>query len=272
MLPTAIQLYSLRDDAKEDLEGTLLKVKEFGYDGVEFAGLYGRSPEEIAELVKKIGLQPVSAHVSLPELSANAEQLINDYKKVGCKHIVIPWLGEAERPGGEKYAETLAEIARIGALAAENGMSLSYHNHEFEFVRLENGKYGFDDLYESTSAETLKMQLDTCWIQVAGESAVKYLEKYANRCPLLHLKDYVGEKSKNMYALIGLNDGDQAEKKQEFEFRPVGYGVQDFVAIIDAANRCGVEWLIVEQDMPTKDKTPLECAKMSADTLKKINK
>ncbi len=272
MLPVAIQLYSLRDHAAQDLEGTLRAVKEYGYEGVEFAGLYGRKPEEIVSLINEIGLLPVSAHVSLPELLADTEKVISDYKAVGCKHIVIPWLGENDRPNGENYESTVSAIERIGALAAENGMSLSYHNHEFEFVRLANGKLGFDDLYDRTSPESLKMQLDTCWVQVAGESAVAYLEKYANRCPLLHLKDYVGEKSDNMYALIGINEDEAQEQKQQFEFRPVGYGVQNFEAIIEAANKCGVEWLIVEQDMPSMDKTALECAKMSIDTLKKINK
>ncbi len=272
MLPVAIQLYSLRDDAERDLMGTLKAVKEYGYDGVELAGLYGKTPEEFARLANEAGLVPISAHVSLPQLLADTEKVINDYKSVGCKHIVIPWLSESDRPGGENYKTTLENIARIGALAAENGMSLSYHNHEFEFVRLESGKFGFDDLYDSTSPEHLKMQLDTCWVSVAGESPLHYLEKYANRCPLLHLKDYVGEKSDNMYALIGVDGSQESEKKQSFEFRPVGYGVQDFGPIIDTAEKCGVEWLIVEQDMPSMEKSELKCAKMSIDTLKKINK
>ncbi len=269
MLPVAIQLYSLRDDAERDLAGTLKAVKEYGYDGVELAGLYGKTPLEFACLVKEAGLVPISAHVALPELLVDTEKVINDYKSVGCKHIVIPWLSEKDRPNGENYSATLLELERIGALAAQNGISLSYHNHDFEFVRLANGKYGFDDIYDSTSPDNLKMQLDTCWVSVAGESPLHYLEKYANRCPLLHLKDYVGEKSDNMYALIGVDGSQEGEKKQSFEFRPVGYGVQDFGPIIDTAEKCGVEWLIVEQDEPSMDKSRLECAKMSIESLKK---
>lgn len=270
MLPIAIQLYSLRDDAERDLAGTLKAVKEYGYDGVELAGLYGKTPLEFAELLKETGLVPISAHVSLPELLADTEKAINDYKAVGCKHIVIPWLSENDRPNGKNYSATLLEIERIGTLAAKNGISLSYHNHDFEFVRLASGKYGFDDIYDSTSPNALKMQLDTCWVSVAGESPLYYLEKYANRCPLLHLKDYVGEKSDNMYALIGVDGGEESEKKQSFEFRPVGYGVQNFKGIIEKAKECGVEWLIVEQDEPSMGKGRLECAKMSRDYLRTI--
>jgi sugar phosphate isomerase/epimerase len=269
MKPIAIQLYSLRDSMAEDVDSTLKTVKALGYDGVEFAGLYGRSPEEMKKAVTELGLVPVSAHISLFELINNGEQLINDYKAIGCKHIVIPWLGEAERPGGSNYAETLNEIKRIGGLAREAGMLLSYHNHEFEFVKLESGELGFDNLYASTDAETLKMQLDTCWVSVAGYRPEEFLQKYANRCPLLHLKDYVGSKSKNMYELIGLDEGEK-EAPKAFEFRPVGHGVQNFESIIEAAEKCGVEWLIVEQDQPTAGKTPLECAEMSINYLRSL--
>ena len=270
MLPIAIQLYSLRDDAERDLLGTLKAVKEYGYDGVEFAGLYGKAPLEMKELLEKIGLTPISAHIALPELLSDTEKVINDYKTVGCKHIVIPWLGENERPGGKNYPETLEQLKKIGKIAKDNGISLSYHNHDFEFVRLESGEYGFDNLYDSTSPDVLKMQMDTCWVSVAGENPIKYLEKYSNRCPLLHLKDYVGEKSNNMYALIGIDEGEEKEEKQAFDFRPVGYGVQNFEPIIEKAEKCGVEWLIVEQDEPSMDKSRLECAKLSIEYLDKI--
>lgn len=270
MLPIAIQLYSLRDDAERDLLGTLKAVKEYGYDGVEFAGLYGRSPKEMKSILDEIGLTPISAHVSLPELLEKGENAVNDYKTVGCKHIVIPWLGENDRPGGENYCNTVKEIERLGKIIRDSGMTLSYHNHDFEFVRLENGEYGFDNLYDSTDPELLKMQMDTCWVSVAGEDPIKYLEKYANRCPLLHLKDYVGEKSANMYALIGVDGENEEKPAQAFEFRPVGYGVQSFGPIIEKAEKCGVEWLIVEQDEPSMDKTRLECAKLSIEYLDKI--
>lgn len=271
MLPVAIQLYSLRDDAANDLAGTLKAVKEYGYDGVELAGFYGKTPEEFASLVKEAGLVAISAHISLYDLRADANKLISDYKTLGCKHLVVPGLAAEDRPGCEGWEKVKADLDKFGEMIREAGMTLSYHNHDFEFTKLENGEYGFDDLYMNTNPENLKMQQDSCWVAVAGESPVAYLEKYANRCPLLHLKDFVGSKSENMYALIGIDES-KKEANGAFEFRPVGYGVQNFEAIIEAANRCGVEWLIVEQDEPSMDKSRLECAKMSIDTLKKINK
>jgi len=270
MLPIAIQLYSVRDEAQSDFEATLRELKEYGYEGVEFAGLYGKDPAEIAALLKEIGLVPVSAHVSLPELLADTDKVIKDYTTVGCKNIAIPWLAAEDRPGGSNYDNFVKTVEALGKKLAAAGIALSYHNHDFEFERLENGNFGFDNLYDTVDPALLKMQMDTCWVSVAGQSPIHYLEKYKNRCPLLHLKDYVGEKSNNMYALIGV-DGEVKEKEvRAFEFRPVGSGVQRFLPIIEKAKECGVEWLIVEQDEPTPNMSRLECAKESIENLKKM--
>lgn len=268
MLPIAIQLYSLRDDTAKDAESTLRAVKEYGYDGVEFAGLCGKTPEEMKALIDEIGLVPVSAHISLYDLRDNAEKVINDYKTVGCKHLVVPGLAEDDRPGKDGFVQVVKDMDRFGEMIRNAGMTLSYHNHDFEFVRMENGEYGFDYLYSNTKPENVKMQQDSCWVKVAGESPEAYLEKYANRCPLLHLKDFAGEKSANMYNLIGI-DETKKDAPSNFEFRPVGSGVQNFRSIVSAAEKCGVEWLIVEQDEPSMGKTPMECAKMSVDYLKR---
>lgn len=267
-LPVAIQLFSLRNEMANDVVGTLKAVKAMGYDGVEFAGLHGKTPEEMRDLVNEIGLQPVSAHVPYYQLITEPEKIANDYKIVGCKHIVLPWLDPAERPDGEKFGELLDNIKRVGKILSEFGMNLHYHNHEFEFVRMPDGRFGFDVLYEETTPDILKMQLDCCWCTVADEKPTDYLKKYANRCPLLHLKDFVGDRTSRMYELIGKkNDGEV----QTFEFSPVGHGKVDFDAILDVAEDCGVEWLIVEQDRPSPNKTSMECAEMSRIYLKSKN-
>ena len=70
-MKTALQLYSVRDEVEKDFEGTLKAVSEFGYDGVEFAGLYGKTPEDVRKLCEKYGLVPVSAHVGIGEMLEN---------------------------------------------------------------------------------------------------------------------------------------------------------------------------------------------------------
>ena len=153
-------------------------------------------------------------------------------------------------------------------------MTLLYHNHDFEFVKLENGEYALDYIYRVIPEEFLQTQLDTCWVSVGGEDPATYIEKYADRAPVVHLKDYVmpGKKPEKMYALIGIDDRAQSggQEAEAFGFRPVGYGVQDFERILEASADSGAEWVVVEQDNPSMGKTPLECIKMSIDYLKEL--
>ena len=271
--PVGLQLYSVRDEAKENLDDTLRQVKEMGYDGVEFAGLHGYSPEEIRDLCAKYGLTPISAHVPIAEMIADAKGTFEKYKTIGCEYVVIPHVSQDFCKKDEKFPALVDYATEFGKIAKDMGLQLGYHNHDFEFTNMIDGKHMLDVLYESVDADILKTQLDTCWVNVGGEVPADYIRKYSGRCPVVHLKDFVGQKSENMYALIGVkNDADKkAAENQAFELRPVGSGVQDFPAILKAAEEAGTKWVIVEQDRPALDKTPLECAKMSIDYLKTIN-
>lgn len=272
--PIALQLYSVRNEVEADLDGTLKQVKEMGYDGVEFAGLYGHSPEEVRDLCKKYGLVPISAHVNLGETLKNGvEKTYDAYRTIGCSYVTIPHVSVNYCKKEEDFPELVKICEILGKAAKEKGMQLCYHNHDFEFTNTIDGKHMLDVLYESVDGDLLQPQFDTCWVNVGGEDPAQYIRKYAGRCRIVHLKDFAGQKSENMYALIGVED--DAEKKaamnQEFELRPVGCGVQDFPAILKASEEVGVEWLIVEQDSPSMGKTPLECAKVSIDYLKTLN-
>ena len=131
-----VQLYSVRDDMAQDFEGTLKKVKAMGYEGVEFAGLYGKSAEEVKALCAKYELEPVSAHVSLGEMRDDPF-VIETYAAIGCKFIAIPWLNEEDRPGHENGAKTIGDAAILGAVAKKNGMKLFRGNQDNIEVELQ---------------------------------------------------------------------------------------------------------------------------------------
>jgi len=266
--PIALQLYSVRNEAAADFRGTLEQVKAMGYDGVEFAGLHGKTAAEVKNMCEEIGLIPISAHVPYVDMLADPEGVLGTYAEIGCRYAVVPYLTEEHRPGTDGFAEVIENIKMIGAVAKRLGMTLLYHNHDFEFVKLD-GKYALDVLYEEVPADLLQTELDTCWVNVGGENPAGYLRKYAGRAPVVHLKDFIGEKSENMYELIGIKM--TAHKLiSNFEFRPVGAGVENFPEIIKAATDAGAEWLIVEQDKPSMDLSPIECAKKSREYLKSI--
>ena len=275
-LPIALQLYSVRDSMGEDMEATLRKVKEMGYDGVEFAGLFGKNPADIKALLAEVGLTPISAHVSYEDLIADPEKVIADYAEIGCKYIAIPYAIEERRPGAELFDDTVEGIRKFAEIAKKYGIAMLYHNHDFEF-KMVGDVYGLDLLYSTLSADELQTELDTCWVNVGGEEPAKYIEKYSGRAPVVHLKDfYMSGKGKpaKLYQLIGIDDGaqDAQEEEEAFGFRPCGYGVQDFPAILEACKKAGTSWVVVEQDNPALDKTPVECAQMSIDYIKEINK
>lgn len=268
MLPIAIQIYSVRDAAAADFRGTLEKIKAMGYDGVEFAGLYGYSAKEVKAMCEEIGLVPVSAHVPYYDMVADPKGVLSAYAEIGCKYVAIPYLTPECRPGTDGFAEVVKNAAMLGEVAKELGMYLLYHNHDFEFDKID-GKYALEVLYDTVSAHLLGTELDTCWVRVGGEEPSAYVRKFAGRAPVVHLKDYAGGKSANMYELIGI----ESEKKADdtpFEFRPVGFGVQNIPAIVAAAEFAGAQWLVVEQDQPSMGLDPLSCAQRSIDYLRSL--
>ena len=263
------QIYSAREEAEKDLAAVCAKLKEFGYDGVEFAGFYGYTAEQINDILKANGLAAVSSHVPYVSIVEDMAGTIAFHKAIGCKFIAVPYLDEQTRPGAPGFAAAIRNIAKFGAMCKAEGIQLLYHNHDFEYIKL-SGQYGLDFLYDAIPAELLATELDTCWVNVAGECPAAYIRKYAGRCPVVHLKDFIGAKKEGeaLYALIKADGSDdvKVEQKEEpaFDFRPVGYGKQDIPGIIAAGLESGAQWFIVEQDR-SSERPPLDAAKMSCD-------
>ena len=272
-LPVAVQLYSVRDDMEQDFYGTIKAMKEIGYDGVEFAGLFGEEPAKIKAFCEEIGITPISAHVPYYDMLEDPEKVLADYAEIGVRYVAVPYLTEECRPGTDGFAATVEGIRKIGEAAKKLGIQLLYHNHDFEFVKI-GEEYALDVLYSSISEDLLKTEIDTCWVNVAGVVPSEYILKYSGRAPVVHLKDFKkseGSQGK-MYKLIGIDDNEEAEEEEEaFSFMPVGYGMQDMPAILAACEDAGALWVVVEQDNPAKGATPMESVKLSREYLKTLS-
>lgn len=258
-MKTAIQLYTLRNEAKADLEGTLQLIRNAGYDGVELAGRYGRTGEEMRLLLKKYGLTPISAHIGLG--AAMDEKELKEYKEIGIEYAVIPM---TPQPTEENKDEILSNLAAAAENLKEFGFIPGYHNHSYEFEAEFDGKRWYDILAETVPY--VMTELDLCWLEVGGADPVEYVHKYKDRVKLLHVKDFVGRghltKPDGTPPVAVLDEG------LDFDQRPVGDGVLDLDGIIEAAKKCGTEWLVVELDEPQKNKSMAECAVRSAKALK----
>ncbi len=267
-LPVAVQVYSVRDDAARDLRGTLQKIREMGYDGVEFAGLYGYAPADIRVMCQELGLIPISAHVPYVDMVADPVGVLSQYAEIGCSYVAVPYLAPEHRPDGGQFDTVIENIGNIAKVAKSLGIQLLYHNHEFEFLKMD-GKYALEVLYDSVPAELLQTELDTCWVNVGGEEPAAYVRKFKGRAPVVHLKDFFGARSENMYDLIGL-ENKAPQRPSNFEFRPVGSGMQDMPAILAAAEDAEAKWVVVEQDAPSMGLTPLQSIQKSREYLKTL--
>lgn len=255
MIKIAYQVYSAREEAEKDLGQVLRALAALGYDGVEFAGFYGKSAREVRALLDETGLSPVSSHVAFHDIERDMFGVIAYHLEVGCKWIAVPYLPDEERPGSPAFARVIRGIHRFARLCREAGITLLYHNHDFEFVKV-SGAFALDFLYEAVPQNLLETEIDTCWVRYAGLDPAEYVKKYAGRCPVVHMKDYVCDEP----TAPGL------PRPASFQFRPVGKGVQDVAGIARAAVASGAKWLVVEQDMPFE--TPIQDAKVSVDSLR----
>ena len=270
-LPVAVQVYSVRDVAEVDFKGTMQKIKDMGYDAVELAGLYDLSAKEVKAILDEVGILAISAHVPLQELMEDMKGSVADYLTIGVKYIAVPYLPEEQRPGTDKFEEVVQFVDTLGAYCMQQGIQLLYHNHDFEFVKMPDGRYALDYLYETIAPEHLMTEIDTCWVKVAGEDPAKYVQKYTGRAPVVHLKDYYleGQRPDRLYALIGIDEDEQQEAQSTFELRPVGYGMQDMPTLLAACIKAGASYVVVEQD-ETIGRTSLEAIKLSRDYLKEL--
>ena len=276
-LPVGVQLYSVRTDLEKDFYGTLKAVREMGYAGVEFYGeYYGNTPTQIKQWCTELGLIPFSNHVPFQQMIDDVDKVIEDNLILGVQYLVFPYMDEASRPGVDpvQFKETVAKIGEIGEKVHAAGFQLLYHNHDFEFVTLEDGTVGYDYIFSSNDRIKVQNEPDVCWANYAGFDPVEVLGKYAGNIPVVHLKDYYleGKLSSAPYALIGITtDNAMKDDGGWFEYRPVGMGQVDIPAVIKAAIAGGSQWLCVEQDEPSGGLDRLQSVAKSVEYLKSLD-
>jgi sugar phosphate isomerase/epimerase len=227
-IPIALQMYTLRDDTEKDFAGTIRKVAEIGYAAVELAGHRGLSVQELSGLLADNHLKVAGSHIGLDQLEANLPKVIEENLALGNRYIVVPSLGDDRRRTSDDYKKVAEDLNKFGQSLQSSGMTLCYHNHDFEFIPLDNGQIGEDILLENTDPQLVKAEVDTYWVLKAGHDPVAFIQKHAGRVPLLHIKD------------MDPADG---------SFAPVGTGKLPLDALVAAAPGVGAEYLIVEQDV-----------------------
>ena len=242
-LPVALQLYTVRDQLREDFRGTVRAVAEMGYDGVQFAGYGGLSAVEMRRLLEETGLRPAGTHTGLDTLEHDLGTEIDYNLAIGNRWIICPSLPEARRRDLAGWREIAATLNRIGERCVQRGLRFGYHNHAFEFPEIpgSGGRHGLDVLLGETAPDLVFWEPDVYWITKGGADPVALIRRHAGRIPITHLKDMT------------------ADDRQTFA--EVGEGMLDWPAILAASQQAGVEWHCVEQDRC--DHPPLDSARLS---------
>lgn len=214
----AVQLYSLRElAAREGAEAVLRTVAEAGYDGVEFAGFYDLSPQEMKALLEKYHLQPVSAHIGVDSIAPSMEYI----RTLGIGSIFIPWVSKETFDDEAAYQELCQKIKDTYALLKDK--TFGYHNHAHEF---EGGKDRLAKLL--SDLPFLKAELDVFWATVAGLDPVAYLDGLGDKLAFVHIKEAAKE--------------DPANTAQPV----VGEGAVNMRGVFSLMNRKKIGWAVLE--------------------------
>jgi sugar phosphate isomerase/epimerase len=251
-LGIGVQLYTVRDLAIKDFPGTVKKVAGLGYRYVELAG-YGnlKKAQDVKKALDDAGLKAPSGHwpIDVIRKESDLQRVMDEALLLEMQHVVVPFLPTEMHKDVDAWKHTAELINEIGSYFHGVGIELAYHNHAFEFERKYGDKYGYDILFENTQRHLVKAEIDVYWMKAGGVDPIAYINKFADRVRLLHLKDMA----------------DGADKK----FAPVGTGTIDYKAVLTAAEKNEVRWGFVEQDK-TYDTQPLEALRMSLENLKKL--
>jgi sugar phosphate isomerase/epimerase len=224
----ALQLYTLRRLAADDLAGTLRAVAAAGYRSVELAGLPLTVPGELARLLEVSELRAVASHEAIESLREDTQAVAARLAEVACPRVIVPWMSESERRTVADVRRFARELGGFARSLADQGIRLGYHNHAFEFEPLD-GTTVWDVLLGELPAG-VEIELDVYWAAVGGRDPVAEIGASADRVRLLHMKDRTAG--------------------PEPHDAPVGEGMLPIPAILDAARAAGVEWYVVEQDEP----------------------
>ncbi|HKW41211.1 MAG TPA: sugar phosphate isomerase/epimerase [Gemmatimonadales bacterium] len=240
-----LQLYTVRDEMKKDVEGTIARVAATGYTEVEFAGYFGKSPADIRAMLDRHGLTAPSTHVGAIEPDA-WKAALDAAHVIGHRYIVFPWIPVERRTGLDAYKRFGADFNRAAEQARAAGLQFAYHNHDFEFAPVE-GKLPYDVLLTETDPKLVQMEMDLYWITKGGQDPLTYFARWPGRFPMVHVKDSMGP--------------------PEHKMADVGAGKIDWKRIFGKQEQAGIKHFFVEHDQPAD---PFASIRASCEYLKQL--
>jgi sugar phosphate isomerase/epimerase len=238
--PIGLQLYSLRDDFKKDVPGTLDKVKEFGITYVELASTYGMTAEKFLPMLKERGLRAVSAHFPYERYRDDLDAVVKEAKALGLRYSGCAWIPHKDDFDEKECRDAAAVFNKAGEALSKVGIKFFYHTHGYEFQPHGNGTL-FDLLLSETKPNLVTYQMDVFWVVHPGQDPVKLMAKYPNRFELMHVKDMKK----------GLKTGNLSGGADVSNDVALGTGQMNWPAILAQAKKIGIKYYFIEDESPT---------------------
>jgi len=254
-----IQLYSINQELAKDFVGSLKRVAEVGYTGIEFAGgNYGNlSVAEMKKLLADLNLEPLSTHIR----SAMVPEQLDYAAELGVKYLIDPMAGMETYDDAVAFAEVLN---KTGKLCKERGITFGYHNHRHEFLESKDGTL-MDTLILNTDPDLVSFQLDVGWATCAGCDVPAFLEKYAGRFCMIHVKEcakVVGPEKMPDFSKFPRDEHGRPQIPAEIREQmlaqrawnvPSGKGIIDWPVVVKAALAQGAQAFVVEREYDYAD-------------------
>lgn len=234
--PVGLQLYSLRNQFKKDVPGTLDLVKTMGFKYVETAGTYGKSPGEFKKMLDARGLVAIGGHFGFDRYEKEPDAVAKEAVALGLKYAGCAWIPHKDAFDMDETKKAADVFNKAGEVLAKYGIKFYYHTHGYEFQPHGDGTL-FDVLVTSTKPEFVTYQMDVTWVVHPGQDPAKLLKKYPTRWELMHIKDL---KKGVPHDLTGRTD-----KENDV---CVGNGQTDWPATMKAAQEIGLKWYFVEDE------------------------
>jgi sugar phosphate isomerase/epimerase len=185
-----IQLYTLRDDARRNLERGLADIAAIGYKDVELLGSmnnFGMPPARLRQILDRLGLRAPSTHIGANEL-VNLDRQLDDAQTLGHQYIILASLPDVGRLTLDSYRIWADRLNEAGRRARARGVWIGFHDEPYDFTTIQ-GRIPYDVLVERTDPSVVRLQLDTGNAAMGGQDPLEYMRRYGNRYWLFHIKD-----------------------------------------------------------------------------------
>jgi sugar phosphate isomerase/epimerase len=234
-----LQLYSLRNEFKKDVPGTLALIKQWKIKQIEGGGTYGLPVDEYNNLLKQNNLEMVSYGAGFEELASNTQAVIDNAKYFGAKYIMCAWVPHKEGDFTmEEMKKAIDVFTAAGKLISANGMKFCYHPHGYEFRPYQNGTM-FDYMVQNTDPRYVNFEMDVFWVKHPGQDPVALLNKYPKRFLMLHLKD-------RKPGTVGNQEGRAPDETNVV----LGKGDVGIADVMKAAKKIGIKYYFIEDESP----------------------